>query len=195
MENSPQAMTTYAVPRMGFLAVFCAGLAGCAPLAPYVTSTNELPKSSTSVCQAVAQWSNHVHYEPDPINGGVPMPGIVGRLYLFDSEIKYPLVGDGGILVSLFDDSAGKPSEKPIEVWYIDPDTLQRLARKDFVGWGYTLFLPWSTYKREITNVHLTVRYDPKQGSPLYTPSAPLTLEHPMPPAQKMTNDPSMTKE
>jgi hypothetical protein len=57
------------------------------------------------------------------------------------------------------------------------------------VGNGYTLFLPWSTYKREITNVRMTVRYDSKQGgTPLYSPSAPMTLEHP--PAPKSNSAP-----
>jgi hypothetical protein len=159
--------------------------AGCAPLVPFVAApVNEPPKPSAACCQAVVQWSNRVHYEPDPANGGVLTPGIIGRFYLFDAQVKDSLVGDGSILVSLFDDSGPTKSEKPIEIWFIDPDTLKRLLRQDNIGWGYTLFLPWTTYKREINNVHLTVRYDPKSGSPLYTPSSPLTLDHPQPPGQ-----------
>ena len=57
------------------------------------------------------------------------------------------------------------------------------------MGDGYTLFLPWSTYKREVTNVRMTVRYDSKQGgTPLYSPDAPMTLEHP--PAPKPSSSP-----
>jgi hypothetical protein len=160
------------------------GLAGCAPTAPFVTSAVETVtptalKQPPVATQVVAQWSNRVHYEPDPINGGVQRPGIVGRVYLFDGEVKEPLDGDGSFIVSLFDDTNGQ-SEKPIEIWCFDPEALHKLLRKDIVGNGYTLFLPWSTYKREITNVRMTVRYDAKQGgAPLYSPNAPMTLEHP----------------
>ena len=171
--------------------------AGCTSFATFTAPTvmTESPKPAGNCCQIVATWLNRVHYEPDPTNGGVPTPGIVGRLYLFGPEIEKPLVGDGSIQVDLFDDSGPKPGEQPIERWVIDPDTLHRLLRQDIVGWGYTLFLPWTTYKRDIVKVHLTVRYDPKQGTPLYTPSSPLTLEHPMPPTAKMPNDPPMTRQ
>jgi hypothetical protein len=189
MANPARTVISHSMPRTGLFAVFLAALGGCAPLMSFVAPVNEQPKPSPDCCQAVAQWSNRVHYEPDPTNGGVPTPGIVGRFYLFDSQVKDSLVGDGSVLVSLFDDSGPTASEKPIEIWFIDADTLQRLLRRDTIGWGYTLFLPWTTYKREINNVHLTVRYDPKQGSPLYTPSSPLTLEHPMTPTNPGTPD------
>jgi hypothetical protein len=41
------------------------------------------------------------------------------------------------------------------------------------------LFLPWGTYKPEITQVHLTVRFDPPSGLPQFAPTSPLTLENP----------------
>jgi hypothetical protein len=184
MDHSAQAVNTHAhqLQWVSLVGLLCSVFAGCAPLVPFTAPTNEAPKPSLNCCQAVAQWSNRVHYEPDPSNGGVPTPGIVGRFYLFDSQVRDSLVGNGSVLVSLFDDSGPTHNEKPIEIWFIDAETLQRLLRQDTIGWGYTLFLPWTTYRREITNVHLTVRYDPKQGSPLYTPSSPLTLEHPMAP-------------
>jgi len=192
MDHSAQALSTHSQPweRIGLVGLLCCVFAGCTPLVPFTATTNESPKPSPGCCQAVAQWSNRVHYEPDPSNGGVPTPGIVGRFYLFDSQVRDSLVGDGSVLVSLFDDSGPVHNEKPIEIWFIDPETLQRLLRQDTIGWGYTLFLPWTTYKREITNVHLTVRYDPKQGSPLYTPSSPLTLDHPSAPPNLRTAEP-----
>src|SRR5262249_41445546 len=60
--------------------------------------------------------------------------------------------------------------------WRIDQDTLQRLLRRDMIGWGYTLFLPWGTYKPEITQVHLKVRYEPAHGTPVYSESSSMTL-------------------
>jgi hypothetical protein len=168
------------------------GVSGCAQMgtlssisAPSMPSlsADATPAPSTNVCQVVVQWAKNVHYEPDPINGGVPRPGIVGRIYLFGPTIDYPQVGDGSLMIDLFLDSESKPGEQPVERWCIDPETLHRLLRKDMVGWGYTLFLPWTTYKRDIANVHMTVRYDPRNGgNPLYAPSSKVTLEHPVSP-------------
>lgn len=183
-----KSVTAHSLQWMGFVGALCFG--GCAPMAPFTSISNSMPSLSsdgppaaaTNVCQVVVQWNKNVHYEPDPVNGGVPTPGIVGRLYLFGPTIDFPQAGDGSLMIDLFIDSDSKPGEKPVERWCIDPDTLRRLLRKDMVGWGYTLFLPWTTYQRDVTNVHMTVRYDPKSGNPLYAPSSKVTLEHPVSP-------------
>jgi hypothetical protein len=73
--------------------------------------------------------------------------------------------------VDLFDETAG-PAQVQLERWTFDPLTLKRLLRKDIIGWGYTLFLPWSTYRPEIAVVRLKLCYQPKNGSPLYAESA-----------------------
>ena len=140
-------------------------------------------KPAAICCQAVLTWSNKVHYAPDTVNGGVPTPGLVGRLYLFGDRIDYPLVGDGSLIVDLYNDTSGTPAEQPLERWHIDADTMQRLLRRDTIGWGYTLFLPWSSCKPEITRVRLTARFDPRHGSPLFAPTSTVTLEHPGPAA------------
>ena len=64
----------------------------------------------------------------------------------------------------------------PLEEWRIDKDTLKRLHKKDVIGEGYTIFLPWATYKPEIARIQLKVRYEPVKGAPLYAASSPLTL-------------------
>lgn len=198
MANSAKQVTV--LRWLGLSLAGVMGVSGCAPLAPFTSismptlpslptlssaSPDGAPAPSTNVCQVVVQWSKNVHYEPDPVNGGVPTPGIVGRVYLFGPTVDFPQVGDGSLLVDLFIDSESKPAEQPVERWCIDPDTVRRLLRKDTIGWGYTLFLPWTTYKRDATNVHLTVRYDPKAGNPLYAPSSKVTLEHPVSPVSQ----------
>ena len=87
--------------------------------------------------------------------------------------------------MDLYDDGVGgPPGGVLLEEWRIDKDTLKRLYKKDIVGHGYTLFLPWASCRPEVTKVHLTVRYDPAGGgSPLYAPTAPLTVEHPPAPS------------
>jgi hypothetical protein len=123
-------------------------------------------------------WQPEVMFAADPTHNGMPTPGLAGRLYLFGPETGHPLVGDGSLVVDLFDDSpvasGGQP--KLLEKWCLDKDTLKRLLRRDFLGQGYTLFLPWGTYRPDIHHVHLMVCYTPQKGSPLYAPSSPVTL-------------------
>lgn len=153
--------------------------AGCVGTGPFVGSGD--PPQASKVCQIVTTWNREVEFTPDPTHGGAPIPGLSGRLYLFGPEINFPLVGDGSITVDLYNDAPKTPDGKPVlmEEWRIDRDTLKRLLRKDMIGWGYTLFLPWGTYHPEVTQVHLIVRYEPLNGLPLFAPISPLTLEHP----------------
>lgn len=131
------------------------------------------------VCQVAATWSNQVMFTPDPTHNGNPTPGIVGRLYLFGPTVGLPLGGDGSLVVDLYDEGQGPitPETLPLEEWHIDKDTLQRLQRRDFMGWGYTVFLPWGTYKPEISKIRLRVRYQPTNATPLYAESR-VTLDN-----------------
>jgi hypothetical protein len=115
---------------------------------------------------------------------------LTGRLYLFGPQIDYPLAGDGSLIVELYaasppaqpsPTSAAQPSSPPpaelqrLERWELDKATLHKLLRKDPIGWGYTLFLPWGSYRSDLTQVKLRVCYQPQRGTPLYADS-PLTL-------------------
>jgi hypothetical protein len=151
--------------------------AGCVSMGGLLPAHDEPPTGA--VCQVVTTWNNEVAFVPDPANGGASSPGLVGRLYLFGPVIDVPRAGDGSVVVDLYDESHEAPPGKsavPLEEWRIDRDTLHRLLRRDPIGWGYTLFLPWGTYRPEVSRVHLKVRYDPPQGAPLYGDSAPMSL-------------------
>lgn len=152
--------------------------AGCVSLGPLVLSEDNPPTGA--ICQVVATWNNAVVFTPDPTHNGDPTPGIAGRLYLFGPTMSYPLAGDGCLVVDLYLDPPGTTTPiagaTPVEEWRIDKDTLHRLLRKDAIGWGYTLFLPWGTYKKEINQVRLRVRYQPAQGTPLFAETPRLTL-------------------
>jgi hypothetical protein len=151
-------------------------LAGCVD--PSLLVKQAAPR--TPACQVVARWFPEVATTPDPARGGMPVSGLVGRVYLFGQEVGAPLSGDGSLVVDLYDETPGaRPAEAtpvPLEEWRFDPETLKRLQRQDPVGWGYTLFLPWSTYRAEITHVRLMVRYLPTTGSALFSDSAPIVL-------------------
>lgn len=135
---------------------------------------------SSAVCQVHATWENRILVTADTVNQGAPLKGIAGRVYLFGSEIGHPLAGDGKLLVDLYDAVHVGPDGQPrwLERFDFDPDSLKLLLRKDFIGSGYTLFLPWSTYRPDITRVQLKVCYMPEKGAPLHAPVSNVTLRH-----------------
>jgi hypothetical protein len=98
-------------------------------------------------------------------------------VYLFGPEIGFPVVGDGALVVDLYDET-GTPERPAVlrEEWRLDPVTLKRLLRRDTIGWGYTLFLPWGSYRPEVTRVRLKVRYQPAEGAPLFAEGSPIDL-------------------
>jgi hypothetical protein len=132
--------------------------------------------------QMAVAWINKVQYAPDVVHDGNPTPGLVGRLYLFDDEVKFPVAGDGAVTVTLYDDTKG-PATQPLEQWYIDPVALKKFLKKDTVGWGYTVFLPWGSCKPDVTKVHLMCKYESASGQAIMGPVSPLSLEHDRPPA------------
>ncbi len=127
-----------------------------------------------AVCQVAASWHNDVEMSPDPTHGGSPVPVLAGRLYLFGPQIGFPLDGDGQVVVEAYQETPGV-APVPLERWQIGPDVLKQLQRKDIVGWGYTLLLPWSSYRPEITQLRMKVEYTPAGKTPLYSES-PVTL-------------------
>src|SRR5207302_8783413 len=90
------------------------------------------------------------------------------------------LICEGTAVVDLYDDRPIAQGGQPVllEEWRIDEKTLHRLKRKDKIGWGYTLFLPWSTLEKhpDIDLIHLTVRYTPNTGNPLFFAGAPMSV-------------------
>jgi hypothetical protein len=121
------------------------------------------------VAQVVALWADGIDVQPDPMCGGRPTPGLAGRVFLFDAQMS-GVEADGMVSVYLYDD-AQPPTDQPLprEVWNIDPMSLQRVLKKDGLGWGYSLWLPWSNYRPEIRNVTLVVRYQSSQGKELWS--------------------------
>jgi hypothetical protein len=148
-----------------------------APVPPLVV-TNKSPvpdKPPLGVpCQVKAVWEPQVQYQPDPGRGGAPGPVLAGRLYLFDEQLKHSMACEGSLIVDLYDLTSGQ--EVMLEEWRIDPVTLGRLLRRDFLGWGYTVGLPWSTFRPDVTKVVLKLRFDPAKGAPLYDTCAPMAL-------------------
>ena len=184
-------MLPCAKPRFCFFLLvsgfwFLVSLSGCVTLPK---GDKEDPMPHGQVCQVVATWNHQAVFVPDPAHGGVEEPGLAGRLYLFGPEISFPLIEDGSVVVDLYDDTKapGDGQPIPLEEWRFDPATLKRLAKKDMIGWGYTLFLPWGTYKPEINQIHLKVRYVTAKGNPFFCESGPMSLDRPVMPAHHTT--------
>lgn len=143
----------------------------------------ELAPPPQSAFQVHATWENRVLMTQDVVNNGKPLLGLGGRLYLFGQELSHPVSGDGMAIVEVADVTYANAQTKPqlLERWEIDADTLKRLMRKDMIGWGYTLFLPWQTYRPDITKVQLQVRYVPAKGLPLFSPPSVIALRNEAP--------------
>jgi hypothetical protein len=125
--------------------------------------------------QVHAIWENRVMVTADSVNQGRPLNGLAGRVYLFGPEVGFPLKAEGAITVDLHEVLADGKT-KMLERWEIDPVTLQKLCRTDTLGWGYTLFLPWATFRPDIQRVQLQVKFAPDRGMPLFSPASPVTL-------------------
>jgi hypothetical protein len=141
---------------------------GCVITEDSLNSSHDPPPSGKP-CQIVAYWQNSIAFASDPANGGAQTPGLAGRLYLFGPELGHPMTGDGALFVEMFDETEGKSIKR--EQWEIDPQTLHRLVHRDFIGWGYTLFLPSGEYKPEMSKLRIRTCYKPAEGTPLYTES------------------------
>jgi hypothetical protein len=165
------------LPFSFFLFLFTLCLTGCLSTGSFVLPGFEPPK--VGPCEVVVAWNPEVLSRPDPANRGAPVKGLGGRMYLFGEGSDCPLIGDGCVVVDLHEQMfpGQGTNEVPLEEWRIDRDTLKRLLRRDAVGWGYTLFLPWGTYRPDITHVELRLRYEPVKGAPLYAESSSVVLQ------------------
>jgi hypothetical protein len=165
--------------KLSLVAVMLLGSVGCVAVDSFVLEAGMLPGAEPAA-QVVAMWCNQVATTPDPAHNGEPVKGLAGRIYLFGPHIDRPVTGDGSLVVDLFtgpiDHAPPEQPPAPLEEWRFDRDTLHRLLRRDAVGWGYTVFLPWSTYRPDISHIYLKVRYEPRTGGPLYAASARITL-------------------
>lgn len=175
---SRRSCTAVRLLLLGFALTGLLG-AGCMNLHKHA-----LDKSTTAApgeaVRLVTAWDNKMIFAPDTTRGGAMMPGIMGRMYLFGPDGGVPLEAKGGLIVDMYDHTLLTPGATPklLEVWRIDPDSLKLLVKKDLFGVGYSIFLPWSTYRTDIQRVNLMIRYEPLQGAPLLTQSNPFSVDH-----------------
>ena len=165
-----------------------------APAAPILMPTMpSLPKfggkdsAKAPAMSLVPIWQNRVAYLPDPTRAGNLGGGLVGQLFLFGPNDQFVTVA-GKITIELYDETqkTGAPTNpEPVKLgqWVFDKETMARLVTTDErFGKCYALFLPWPTYKPDITRIRLSVRYEPEaSGITLYAPVNTIILDNSVP--------------
>jgi hypothetical protein len=167
-------------------ALSLAGLLFSLTLAGCVSSTVRPPSlswfdgpSHGSVNRLVSLWADGVIAQPDRVTGA-PTPGFSGRLYLFGADPGSTLAADGAIHICLFNKADPRgPDAAPCEVWDLREKDLKLMLKKDGVGWGYNLWLPWTTCSPDITHVAIRIQYLPKSGMPIWTETNEIVVNQP----------------
>lgn len=135
--------------------------------------------------QIVSTWKPEVVFVADPANQGRPNPGLAGRVYLFQQDLGTSATWDGKLEIDLFDLGVAQGTVPVhLERWEYDAASLSKLIRKDPIGDGYTLFLPWGTYREDIQKIQLKLKFDHGGTFPLYGDTGTITLNGPL----KMTS-------
>jgi hypothetical protein len=168
----PQALSRPGRPAAALLLL----LSGCVTLGSHVADGP--PVSAEAPCQMVATWMPRTVQGVDVVHAGRMAVGLVGRVWLFGRDCAVPLVGDGTLTVELYTEppAPGAPPQL-LENWNLDHENLHnKCLKRDMVGWGYNLELPWSTYRPDIAHVLMRVCYKPAKGAPIYSPMQPITL-------------------
>ena len=139
----------------GMLAALC----GCDTTGPFMNP--DAPHFTEPPAQIAAMWQPNVMYTQDSLHDGKTCPVIAGRVYLFGSEPAHPLIGNGGSgRRTLRHDAATWPNRaSQARGLALDPESLNKLLRHDFIGWGYTVVLPWSSSRPDILSVQMKIRY------------------------------------
>ena len=147
---------------------------------PAPTPVPPTPAKDGQAARLTTAWNNQVLYAPDPTRGGAAMPGVLGRLYVFGPDEGIPLKGDGELIVDLWDHTPVRAGGEPklLEVWRFDRVGLAKMTKRDIIGEGYSIFLPWSTYNVDIRQVHMIARYTSADGRVLMSAPASLSVDH-----------------
>jgi hypothetical protein len=168
------------VTRRACLILTSLMLVGCTHGQKLVGLKKTEPYDPNQPAQMGMAWNNKVVYAADPTRGGVIMPVLTGRMYLFAAKESHSLVCPGTLTVDLWDHTpqSGKNEPQMLEQWVIDPETLAKLLKEDIIGQGYSIGLPWSTYRPDISSVHMIVRFDPSNGKPHVLQQGGFTVDH-----------------
>jgi hypothetical protein len=155
---------------LALLAALATLTTGCVTITPpSVNFTSHQPAPAPQPTQLVVAWQNWIGSGPDPANGGRPTPILPGRLYLFGPVMGHPMVGDGGLRVEVFDETSGVVAPTPAFTWDIEAKDMPKLLKRDMIGMGYTLLLPWPSYHSSMNKLRVRTAYLPPGALPIYS--------------------------
>jgi hypothetical protein len=142
------------------------------PITPRVQlsgSSKEDAKRSGVPSQMTVEWNPSIIFAPDASHPGPSTPCLMGRLYLSDGDLS--VLTDGTLEVTMFEEHPsmnGDGMPIPLERWTLTKETLNDSAKRDDgMGWGYSLCLPWVSYRLDIPMVKLSAKFTPVQGKEL----------------------------
>jgi hypothetical protein len=136
--------------------------------------------SKQPVADFVVAWRNRIDYLPDPTQGGKGRPGLAGQLFLFGTKMQ-SVDPEGTLTVELFDETTKASSEGAPEHWELPKEILKaQRAFDERFGRCYALFLPWPTYRPDVSRIRITAHFD-TEGRTLYAPETKITLNDSVP--------------
>ncbi|AMV28845.1 hypothetical protein VT84_30910 [Gemmata sp. SH-PL17] len=144
---------------------------------PTPPDLSSLEKKKPVPTAMVVGWQNRISVMPDLSHTLRLSPGIVGRMFLFDvSKQEFTKTG-GTLTVDLVDETPGKRAAAP-ERWQFSREDLEKWAIPDKTyEKSYVLFLPWSAYTSDITQVRISARFDADTGHTLFAAPATITID------------------
>ena len=162
------------------------GATGCASTMERTEAVFGKPVSgtpTTTSARAAATFSPKVVMAPDPTRGGAQVIGLLGRLFILDPSGSYMIETAGVLKVDLYNHTHAVGDTPPVmlEHWLFDPETLKKLGRKDMFGYGFSLFLPWSTHRKDISKIYMVLRFEPEGGGePMMYQTGVMSIDHSM---------------
>lgn len=131
--------------------------------------------------ELIAFWQDGLDTQLDPRQGGQAVPGFSGRV-IFHHQVTgtraQTVAVDGTLLVQLYEDKPYSGPVKPLETWTILPEHLPMLMKRDLSGWGYALWLPWTSCNQNIQSGRLIVKFTGKDGSELQGEPMPVQMNN-----------------
>jgi hypothetical protein len=150
-------------------------------------SAGEKLATTKSEARVEATWEGKLKSYMEPASaaattGTPPSAGcaVAGRVRLFLTEKGKPQETDGSLTVMLYDCSPDSGLAEPLRIqeWHFEGELLKYFHAENDADSEYSFVLPWNTYKKDMTNVRIDVKYEPKTGSALTTKGEVLTLDH-----------------
>lgn len=166
------------LPGVVLACLVMSAVSGCV-LLENSTATHPPEPPPLPVNEVLSIWDKSLRFAQDPTRGGAMLPGLAGRVYLLNDALKCTVDAGGSIHVVIRNVTPGAPANPAyyeVKCEFKEQD-LKRLKKKDMIDNGYTLFVPWETYRPDIKQVEVQVCYTPRGGSQHYSAPTPITIQ------------------